>query len=131
MTTSLSKSLFLFYAIAVSLAVISTEADAQPIERLKSYKNGNQLLEDCSATLPDPSYWQKQASCMSYVAGVLDGLAAAQQVHELPTPFCVPLNANLGQLADIVKISLQNNPKSRHLGASGRVFLALREAYPC
>lgn len=45
--------------------------------------------------------------------------------------FCVPANVTSGQLADIVKKYLAENPASRHADAAALVSAALIAVWPC
>jgi len=45
--------------------------------------------------------------------------------------FCVPDGATVGQLADVVKMSLEKYPADRHLPAAELVRAAFYGAWPC
>lgn len=45
--------------------------------------------------------------------------------------FCVPDQATVGQLADVVKVSLEKYPADRHLPAADLVRAAFYGAWPC
>jgi hypothetical protein len=44
---------------------------------------------------------------------------------------CIPQRATRGQIVDVVKLHMQQNPKDRHSPAVTLVVVALREAFPC
>ena len=100
-------------------------------ERSGVYQTGNELYENCSSKQGEPTYWQKSAACSAYVMGVVDGIGASEVLEKSLPVMCIPLEVTVGQMVDIVTKSLRENPASRHLGASGRVMLALAAAFPC
>jgi hypothetical protein len=45
--------------------------------------------------------------------------------------FCSPENVTAGQVSDMVKRYLDNNPSTRHKTAESLINLALKQAWPC
>jgi hypothetical protein len=89
-----------------------------------SYVNGNALFEYCEGgdnlrSTDSPIQW---GQCWGYILGVAD-LADGKA-------FCLPDAVTAGQLIDIVKIWLRDNPHKRHYSADSLVAFALKEKVP-
>jgi hypothetical protein len=91
-----------------------------------TFLTGNQLLEWCSVTPSDESYYIKNGSCMAYVMGVADLWTTAW-----PRTVCMPSAVNAKQVADTVTGYLKDKPEGRHRGADVLVSEALIEAFRC
>ncbi len=101
-----------------------------------AYTTGNQLHMLCS----EPSI---ELACSFYIDGiveVLSDLQAAtrglptdsyQPARDLAKPFCLPENSTKGQVKDIVKRYLSEQPEKRHGIAWYLISVALQEAFPC
>ena len=69
--------------------------------------------------------------CALYVTGVVDMALTAAAVEKRNLPFCVPRNANVGQLGDVFRKELRDHPKRRHLRGATLVYVSMRDAFPC
>lgn len=85
------------------------------------FYSGNELLVFCTdAEVP---------VCLGYIAGVADLL---NDGLILPTwKQCIPENANLGQIKDVVVRYLTDHPQDRHYSAWSLVVMGIFEAFPC
>ena len=81
------------------------------------FKNGNKLLEDMTSSS------MNQMNALGYVTGVADAL--------MGITFCMPPNVNAGQVYDMVKLYLENNPANRHNTADRIVNHVLKTVWPC
>ena len=81
--------------------------------------SGNKLLGSCNGP---PLSWQN-GFCMGYISGIVDG--------RNETSFCIPDGVTRGQVTDIVKFWLRENPATRHLRASRLIIDALWDKFPC
>ena len=81
------------------------------------FKNGNKLLEDMTSSS------MNQMNALGYVTGVADAL--------MGITFCMPPNVNAGQVYDMVKMYLENNPANRHNTADRIVNHVLKNVWPC
>lgn len=79
--------------------------------------DGNKLLSRLRGDAGD------QAVAIGYIMGVSD--AGHNATH------CPPNNATAGQMEDIVKRYLNNNPAVRHLSADTIINRALGLVFPC
>ena len=87
------------------------------------YVDGNQLLERVHSDK------QQAARFYAYVSGMVDSLDG-RGIAEIGC-FRIPSEATLGQVADSVKVFLDQNPKVRHKNAAHLVVTALSADYPC
>jgi hypothetical protein len=101
------------------------------------YKTGNDLFRDCTQgesvfdkTAGRPKEVLAHASCVSYIAGVVD-VQGMRNMLGISHTFCVPKEVPMSQLASIVLKYLKNNPEDRHGVAAAFVNGALLEAFPC
>lgn len=99
------------FVVAVALAVAATSAGAQEFE------SGNTLYNKLTGDSTD------KLIGMSYVAGIHDAYASLT--------ICAPEGITKGQLADMIRNWLGNNPQQRHLAASVLVNRALSGIWPC
>lgn len=97
--------------IAATLLAVSVGAHAE-------FESGNTLLRDLN-------------SQSSFVEGTARGFIIG--VHDSFSGFgiCTPVGIQAGQLYDIVRKHLQNNPEIRHFSAASIIFDKLSEVYPC
>ena len=79
-----------------------------------------------------------QAYCAGYIRGSMDGLESMRAVHMMYAPegpriqgFCIPGATVLGDIVDVVKKFLNDNPQDRGDPASLLVNHALITAFPC
>lgn len=87
------------------------------------FKNGNDLHRDCAHK---DDYIE--GVCLGYVIAIADVLAS-NPLYGFSA--CIPSNATAGQLMDVVRQWLNNNPQERHYTANSIVALALSDAFPC
>jgi hypothetical protein len=91
-------------------ALVCTSAHAE-------FKTGNKLLEDMTSSS------MNQMNALGYVTGVADAL--------MGITFCMPSNVNAGQVHDMVKLYLEQNPANRHNTADRIVNHVLKTVWPC
>lgn len=84
------------------------------------WKKGNSLHSDCGN-----EYGFTNGLCTGYILGVLD--ANARSGFEA---YCDPEGATVGQMEDIVKKWLADNPAYRTIPADAAVTAAMMEAFP-
>ena len=95
----------------VLAALLATSAHAD-------FKSGNELL----AGINSDNYYNKGSS-LGYITGVVD---AYGEIF-----LCPPTTITGGQVQDIVRSYLTQNPSTRHQGASVLVYSAMVEFFPC
>ncbi len=96
---------------------------------------GTELLAECSAAHGGVAHKQ----CVSYIAGVVDGidtlLTSLRLMHPFanayPRLYCLPPGTAAKGLVVPTVDYLRKHPATRHYGASSEVLLALQQAYPC
>jgi hypothetical protein len=67
-----------------------------------------------------------------YVTGIIDTVTNLTESKALTISlFCVPTQATIRQVTDVVKKYLADHPENRHFAASSVVMVALGEAFPC
>jgi hypothetical protein len=81
------------------------------------FKDGNRLLSEMNGD------FGKQMNSIGYVTGVADALSGAT--------FCGPQNITAGQIYDMTKQFLENNPAVRHISADVIINRLLKNAWPC
>jgi len=72
--------------------------------------------------------------CAGYVSGVMDVEAvwnATEKGVSKATHYCIPKEANNGQVLRILKKWLDDNPAKLHWRADTIIHHALVEAFPC
>lgn len=89
---------------------------------------GNELHEICKSGM--------DAACDYYIMGSAEGLSlmnliASDVAKDVKQTICLPSGVTNRRLIDIVKKYVQDNPKKRNQPASGLVFLALTDIFPC
>lgn len=87
-----------------------------------SFYSGNDLHELCVNNGDEAA---------GYIVGVSDVLAKPIVRDELEIRVCVPSQATVGQLRDLVCKHLRDMPEDRHFSAQSLVTTALLAAYPC
>lgn len=100
------------YAILLS-TLLALPAQAQMF-------SGNKLLDAFNKAETSSIDW---GFVRGYVAGVYDANAGIG--------FCAPSTVNLGQVSDMAKGYLDNNPAVRHLPAEAIILYMLNKAWPC
>lgn len=97
--------------ILIALLLAPKKADAE-------FLSGNDLLQRQSS-----SDTVERISAMGYVMGVFD-------VY-LNVTFCAPNTVTAGQVNDMVKNYLSNNPAIRHRTAESIINEAFKQVWPC
>lgn len=97
--------------LLASLVLVCSSAQAQII-------TGNRLLSDInSSSVTDKAF------AMGVVASVADSFDN--------DVFCITPRATVGQMTDLTRQYLEENPKHRHRPAVVLVLIALADAFPC
>jgi Ssp1 endopeptidase immunity protein Rap1a len=78
----------------------------------------------------EATYYQNQATCRSYVVGVLDTFNFFDEVQKQPR-ICLPSNATQGQMMDVVVKYLQDHPAERQYPAAAIVFSSMYDSFRC
>ena len=130
------------YLIGLVLFVFSGTAGAQAAHvvpsgtRDKFYlKSGNDLLRMCQADLGDPN----RSNCIAYIDGVVDLIGALQANISSAdrksmwkfTAICLPIEADAGQIRDVVVKYLVENPAERNRSAAAIIIPVLIQAWRC
>lgn len=90
--------------------------------------SGNDLLSDCEANKNDVVYFQKNASCLSYIQGVIDH-HTSMVVKE--GYLCLTKGITSNQLKKIFINYANKNPETLHYTANYIVALSINEAFIC
>ena len=96
--------------LLLTLALLSGAAHAE-------FKDGNKLLSDMTGS------HGTQMLALGYVMGVADALNGATH--------CMPTNVSAGQLHDMTKKYLEDNPVVRHFSADAVIHRMLANLWPC
>lgn len=64
-----------------------------------------------------------QGLALGYIAGAFDTLSSRL--------ICPPSNVTMGQVRDIVRMWLENNPQTRHFSADSLVLSTFKSVWPC
>jgi hypothetical protein len=97
--------------IVLCVALHATVAQA-------AFMTGNELLRHMN----DNTYFG-QGHALGYVMGVSDVFTGESH--------CLPPGVNAGQVMDVVKNFLTNNPEVRHRPADVIVYAVLKNSFPC
>ena len=89
------------------------------------YYSGNDLLQECESDSA-----AAYNICAGYIMGIHDFREEVARQREKKT-FCAPKGATSGQLVKVVTKYLSDHPEDLHTAASGLVFIAQSEAFPC
>jgi len=81
------------------------------------FKTGNQLYSQMQGNQ------MEQMNAIGYVQGVSDAFQGAVA--------CIPTTVTAGQVYDMTKLHVQNNPTDRNLSADFLIMQVLRAAWPC
>jgi predicted oxidoreductase len=104
-------------ALAIGLG-ISSVAHAQ------SFFSGNEVYQWCRDSARKPL-------CTSFIGGATDLIAAYQLANRTQKTLCVPRQADLGQVVDVVVAWLERHPAERHQQAASIVAVSLHEVWEC
>ena len=76
-----------------------------------------------------------QGECYGYIAGVADIVGNFKEAGWRKTDYCWPASGESGVTLGQVKLEvvnyLERHPEELHRSASGLVYLAFVEAFPC
>ena len=111
----------LFAAAVLIWLAVSASASAQ----IKVFNTGNDLANNC-AELDESSY--PSGYCMGFIGSVADIIG---NFEIFGWKACLPAQVTKGQVVDVVRQFLNDNPQDLHLAAAGLVARALAEAFPC
>ena len=90
-----------------------------------TYINGNTLLQRINGLDVENTF------ALGYVVGAYDAYAQEQTWDNQKHYICMPQSVETGQMLDIVKKYLNDNPSIRHFAAGGSVLTALSISFPC
>jgi hypothetical protein len=107
----------LFAGLLATLFAVCPGAGSQAFA---GFLTGNDLYSNCK----DPNTY-KSNTCLGYIAAISD------IVQFFDSNICMTEDMSLGQVRDVVVSWLTRKPQHRHDNASGLVFAALAEAFPC
>jgi hypothetical protein len=102
----------------VALFTMACAAQADTGNELKSYCTGRSGFDS--------------GRCHGYISGVVEWqliIAAAQRMA--PIKYCLPEGVTYGQIVDIVKKFMADNPDKTHWEASVIIHNAVLNAFPC
>lgn len=99
-----------------------------PLPASANFKTGNDLYSECTARESSLTYYQEEASCLSYIIGAYDEFEVERQMADLPD--CTPDRLTAGQVRDIVTKFIRENPAYRNLTAAALVRGALVRVWP-
>jgi Rap1a immunity proteins len=114
-------ALALFCFVTGKTVVLSAQQTTPSFEGgdVPVFESGNRLHDACEAR-----DLLSKGFCAGYITGVVDAL----RPKEL---FCLPQNATVEQVADIVKLWLRDHPERRQEPAQVLTGLALLNKFPC
>ena len=69
--------------------------------------------------------------CYKYISGVVDSHTAFHIKKGFAPLYCMPNNAQLGQLAEMIYNYINEHPDSLNISAAQIIHDALGEAFPC
>jgi hypothetical protein len=81
----------------------------------RGFVTGDDLFAKCSSNSP---------LCMGYIAGVSDIMSTNEDI-------CLPNDATIQHIIDIVLKYFSDHPERRHYSASSESGIALMQAFPC
>ena len=86
------------------------------------FQTGHDLAATCQ---------RDRLACTRYVEGAADMITSFQAMKSIPTNICLDGSASGGQLTDIVRGFLAENPQALDDPAGKLVWAALYGVYPC
>lgn len=102
-----------------------------------AFDDGNELLQALTTE-------SRRTTAMLFIKGAANGLADGYMlgvisVNKAIKPsdaikgigYCVPENASVGQVADVVQKYLNSHPENRHFPANALISFAMKDAFPC
>jgi hypothetical protein len=106
------------WIVAAVFASGVTVLATPPSQALAYWNDGNKLVDYCKTH-------------DTLVAGYITGVIDSDKNYGTSISYCIPSNANVGQLLDTFCKFLKENPEQRHLPGSNLVRLTLVKAWPC
>jgi hypothetical protein len=94
------------------------------IAHAQSFFSGNEVYGWCRDNA-------RKSLCTSFIGGATDMIVAYQLANRTPRTLCIPHQANLGQVVDVVVAWLERHPAERHQQAASIVALSLHEVWQC
>lgn len=110
---------------AILLLLLAAVLLARPAPARAAFLTGAELLGACADQDPDG---YGQIYCLAYVTGIADVLER-NAVNGLRA--CIPEEATVAALTEIVRESLARHPERGGYGAAGLVADALGSTFPC
>jgi hypothetical protein len=118
-----------FWLVVTCSLIASTGADAGGL----SFFTGNDLWALCGSNLSSDQF-----ACLTYVVGIADAMNAPpkngtyyQQEGLSGFQACLRPSMTRQQVADVVRLYLENHPEERDETAAGLVAFVLATAFPC
>jgi hypothetical protein len=117
------RALMLAAAAAAALAV------ALPNDATAGFQNGNKLHDICVDGASKPLEF---GLCVGYIEGAYDTLVFSRETTgEKNGSACVPLQASVRQITELVVAFLKAHPETRHYSAPSLISDALDDAFKC
>src|SRR5262245_33983777 len=113
---------------AAGVSAVITIFGANPVraQAARSFIDGNELLERCSAE--KESF--RATACLAYIEGVIDGANSMASLLNRTTS-CPPTGVTVGQLEKLVVQYLTAHVEQRQNRAANSVLLGLSQAFHC
>jgi hypothetical protein len=111
----------------VRKAVLTAALAISSPPTLANYLTGKDLYADCSK--PQGSF--SQGFCSGYISGVVDAIEHYQVNTGAEKNVCIPREASIGQVKEIVVRYLTQRADQRNNTASSLVWDAVHNAFPC
>jgi hypothetical protein len=91
-----------------------------------TFMSGNDLFDACGSP-------QRALVCFGYIEGIADAMQSTRNAGGslAGVRACLPEDATLGQLKDIVINFLRDHPETRHFTALSITAYAFSAAFPC
>jgi hypothetical protein len=109
---------------ACALACLCCCSVAAQTKSVRTFVNGNDLLESCSHDGGPES-----GVCLGYIMGIADTMSADQSVNGWTA--CIDLKVDANQVREVVVRALHREAAIRHKAARGLVAMAIAESFPC
>jgi len=91
-----------------------------------AFETGSDLLSNCESEAN-----VHRTACLGYVWGVVDTYQTVMKHGFMPATICIPNQVTVGQQTEVVVKYLNEHPEDLHYRATGEVYSAIKEAYPC
>ena len=104
-------------------------------DALAGFETGASLNAECALPQSDPRYYEAQANCISYIAGVFDMIEMNANVGDGDSKpgwyVCPPAPVTKGEIVHVFERFLAAAPSMKEYSASVVIWMALSNAYPC